>query len=168
MKRITAISTYNQSTIQKKYVKLLLLFSLTVWCTGFLLPICFPEIVGNNIFYQFLKLCYSNVCHQSKAASFYINDNYLLVCARCSGIYLGAFLVLIPISFKKSFFKLSIKPLIVFSIPMILDALAVRLGIYTYSKFNAFITGVLFGSIIIIYIFELLINNFSRTSLAYE
>jgi len=168
MEGITAISTYNQPGRRIKYIKLLLLFGLAIWCTGFLLPIYFPEIVGNNIFYRFLKLCYSEVCHQSKAASFYINDSYLLVCARCSGIYLGAFLVLIFLSFKKSFFKLSLKPLIIFTAPMILDAIAVRFGIYTYSKFNAFITGVLFGSIIIIYIFEVLINYFSRTDLVYE
>ena len=168
MERIKAINTHNQSDRRIKYVKMLLLFGITAWCAGFLLPAFFPEIIGNNIFYQFLKLCYSKVCHQSKAASFYINDGYMLLCARCSGIYLGAFLVLIPLSFKKSLFQLSLKPLIIFSIPMILDAIAIRSGIYTFSKFNAFITGILFGSIIIIYIFEVLINYFSGTRLAYE
>ncbi|MEJ2493242.1 MAG: hypothetical protein P8Y79_02820 [Ignavibacteriaceae bacterium] len=132
MERITAINTHNQSDRRIKYVKMLLLFGITAWCAGFLLPAFFPEIIGNNIFYQFLKL------------------------------------VLIPLSFKKSLFQLSLKPLIIFSIQMILDAIAIRSGIYTYSKFNAFVTGILFGSIIIIYIFEVLINYFSGTRLAYE
>lgn len=149
-------------------IKFLLISGLAFWCAGFLLPVFLPEIAGNNLFYQFLKLCYSRVCHQSNDATFYINGNHLLVCARCSGIYLGAFLVLVPLLFMKPKWKLSLKPFILLTSPLIIDAFAVRLNIYTYSKINAFITGLLFGSIVIIYIFDVLINSLYRAKTAYE
>ena len=163
-----AAISYTKHGIQIPLIKGLLIFSLAIWCAGFLLPAYLPEFAGNNIIYQFLKLLYSRVCHQSQEALFYINGNHILVCARCSGIYLGALLVLITLSFLKIKFILSIKPLLFFSIPLIFDAFAVRLGIYTYSKFIAFLTGMLFGSIIMIYIFETLFNSLRKTGIAHE
>ena len=159
---------YFNSNRQIILIKFLLIFAVGLWCTGFLLPVLLPEIAGNNLFYQFLKLCYSHVCHQSEEATFYFNGSHLLVCARCSGIYLGAFLVLIPLCLVNPNRELSLKPLIFFSAPLIIDAFAVRLYIYSYSKINAFITGILFGSIMIIYIFDVLINSLNRADTAYE
>ena len=149
-------------------INIFLVFVLTAWCAGFLLPLYLPEIAGNNLFYQFFKLCYSHVCHQNEEASFYINGSHILVCARCSGIYLGALVVLILLLFKRTGMNLSLLPLLLFSFPLIIDAVAVRLHIYTYSKFNAFITGILFGSIFIIYIFETIINSLNRSRTDYE
>lgn len=143
-------------------IKILMIVGIAAWCAGFLLPIFLPKISWNNLFYQFLKLCYSHVCHQSEEASFHINGNHVLVCARCSGIYIGALLVGVSIIFIRINLKLSLKPLLFLSAPLIFDAIAVRLNIYSYSKLNAFITGFLFGSIIIIYIFEVVINSFNR------
>ena len=57
--------------------------------------------------------------------------------------------------------KLSLMPLLVFSAPLAIDAFAVRLNIYAYSKTIAFITGLLFGAIVLIYIFETIENSFN-------
>ena len=159
---------YNNPNRRMLIIKSLLISGLALWCVGFLLPVLLPEIAGNNLISQFLKLCYSRVCHQSNEATFYINGSYLLVCARCSGIYLGAFLVIIPLLFMKPEWKLSLKPFVLFTTPLIIDAFAVRLSIYTYSKINAFITGLFFGSIVIIYIFNVLINSLYKAKTVYE
>jgi len=45
-------------------------------------------------------------------------------------------------------------PLLIFSAPLIIDVFAVRLNIYAYSKTIAFITGLMLGAIVLIYILE--------------
>ena len=144
---------------QNYFIRYLLLFSLLFWCAGFFLPAFSLEFTGISFIHFAVKSIYSTVCNQSNTATFSVNDHLLFVCARCTGLYLGAFTAAVFSFFIKNKVDLSLKPLIIFSLPMLIDALSVRLNIYDYSKIVAFITGILCGSIIFIYILEVLENS---------
>ena len=62
--------------------------------------------------------------------------------------------------------SLNLKPLFIFTSPLIFDAIAVRIQLYIYSKALAFTTGLLFGAIVILYIFEALQSQ-SKNSIDY-
>jgi len=124
---------------------------LLLWCAGFSFNAFFP---GNStiIFYPFLKQVYSGVCHQIDYKTFEINNLHLLVCARCSGIYLGAlFSVGGLIIFVKKI-NIPLKYFFISCFPMAFDVILYAAGVYHYTKWLAFSTGILFGSVAIVYI----------------
>jgi uncharacterized membrane protein len=150
-------------TVNKKFkvVNYLLFFLLLFWSVGFLFPVLSPSFTGKPIINQLLNYNYSIVCHQSETSEINFGGAQLLVCARCAGIYLGALFIAIMMLFNLLKLKLSLLPLLIFSVPLVLDAFAVRLNIYAYSKTIAFITGLLFGAIVLIYILEIIENSFN-------
>lgn len=87
-----------------------------------------------------------------------INNSSSLVCARCSGIYAGAFLGSI-ISF---FFSIRIKNrhLSGAIALMLIDVLLVTIGVYEYQKTIAFFTGIILGCIAFLYLYEALVSLF--------
>ena len=94
------------------------------------------------------------MCHQQTEKLLSFSGNHTLVCARCSGIYLGGLLsalLLIFITFKK---VNNGKLIILAALPMLVDVLLYSVGIYVYSKIIALFTGVLFGSVGIVYIYN--------------
>ncbi|MGB5848708.1 MAG: DUF2085 domain-containing protein [Ignavibacteriaceae bacterium] len=144
-----------------KAVKYIFFFLLLFWSTGFLFPVLSPSFAGKAIINQLLNYNYSIVCHQSESSEINFGGAHLLVCARCAGIYLGALFIAITMLFNLLKLKLSLIPLLIFSAPLVIDAFAVRLNIYAYSKTIAFITGLLCGAIVIIYILETIENSFN-------
>ncbi|UCH66085.1 MAG: DUF2085 domain-containing protein [Ignavibacterium sp.] len=141
-------------------LKIIMIFLMILFCTGLLFPVISPEFNGKIYISHLLGNVFSLVCHQSEQATFHLNNLNLLVCARCLGIYFGASLLLIITmirSFKSNF---GIKPLIIFSTQMMLDAIFVRLHFYPYSKTVAFITGLLFGAVVLYYILDTIENSF--------
>ena len=147
-------------------IKLLIVFFLSIWCAGFLFPIIAPQFTTRPFIEQWLKYSFSLVCHQNESASLSLSENHLLVCARCSGIYFGALLTSLIMMFKIFRGSLNLKPLFIFTSPLIFDAIAVRIQLYIYSKALAFTTGLLFGAIVILYIFEALQSQ-SKNSIDY-
>jgi len=144
-----------------KAVNYLFFFLLLFWIVGFLFPVLSPSFTGKPIINQLLNYNYSIVCHQSEASEINFRGARLLVCARCAGIYLGALFIAIIMLFNLLKLKLSFIPLLIFSVPLVIDAFAVRLNIYAYSKTIAFLTGLLFGAIVLIYILETIENSFN-------
>jgi uncharacterized membrane protein len=141
-------------------VKLLMIILLIIFCIGLLFPVVSPEFGGKIIINHLLNNLYSSVCHQSEQALVHINNNQALVCARCLGIYFGA-LILLIITMTKSFkLNFGLKPLLIFSAPMMIDAIAVRFSFYPYSKSFALITGLIFGAIVLFYILDSIENSF--------
>lgn len=68
----------------------------------------------------------------------------MLVCARCAGIYLGAFIAgLSSLIFIAPLINRRV--LILFALPLVIDVLFTFIGVYTYSKSVAFVTGFIFG-----------------------
>lgn len=137
-------------SIKREIFRLSLFFLLAIWIIGFLSP-CL-EISFLFPFYPFQKMIYSNVCHQNTAKSFACNNTSLLVCARCSGIYFGAFISSLFLMFYKKQFNLKTKYLYLLSIPMIIDVALLTFKIYNYNKFVSAFSGILFGSAVFIYI----------------
>lgn len=142
------------------FVKLLFLMLLLFWCAGFLFPVLIPAFEGKPVVSAILSRNYSLVCHQSDSVSIFIGDSHLLVCARCAGIYIGAIVITIILLFGQLKIKHNLKPLIIFSAPLLVDTIAVRIGTYHYSKTIAFITGLLCGAVVIIYILDTIENSF--------
>ena len=158
-----ALPEGKNKSLNKFFVtKLIMIICLIIFCMGLLFPMVSPEINGKNVINIVLSNTYSIVCHQSEQALVYINDSPSLVCARCLGIYLGALLLLLITMVKPFRTNVELKPLLILSTPMMIDAFAVRLGLYVYSKTIAFITGLIFGAIILFYILETIESSFDR------
>ena len=77
----------------------------------------------------------------------------MLVCARCAGIYFGTFITAI-ISLLITLPFVSKKILMIAILPLITDVLLTSIGLYTYSQFLSFMTGIIFG--IVIYLFTII------------
>lgn len=141
-------------------IKLIMIIPLIIFCMGLTFPIVSPEMNGKIIITNVLSSTYSIVCHQSKQSLVYFNNYPTLVCARCLGIYFGALLLLVITMIKSFKTNVALRPLFILSAPLMIDAFAVRLGLYSYSKTIAFITGLLFGAIVLFYILETIESSF--------
>ena len=129
----------------KLLLRSFLLLLLTAWITGFLFPLITSS---HNIFSEYLlKRFYSTVCHQDGKRCINFGYDYMLVCARCAGIYFGAFLVgIISLNYKMPDIKT--KVFIVSALPLLLDVILVFLRFYKYSKSLTLSTGLIFGSVV--------------------
>lgn len=136
------------------YKKILIRFvfslALLFWIVGIISPCISNSFIQSSYPYQ--KLLYSNVCHQNTYKSFTCNNIPLLVCARCSGIYLGAFLVSLLVLISNMKLNVKTKHLVLFSLPMLADVILLSLRFYNYNKMISAFTGFLFGSVVFIYI----------------
>ena len=95
---------------------------------------------------------YSTVCHQNFLKSFTYGNVIFLVCARCTGIYFGAWLSSLIALFLSDNLVFKTKFLVFISIPIILDVMLLTFKFYTYNKLLSSFTGLLFGSVVFIYI----------------
>jgi uncharacterized membrane protein len=140
-------------------VRLLLLFLLSIWISGFLLPVITST---DNLISKFvLSRIYSTVCHQESVKCISIEDTTILVCSRCAGIYTGA-LISGLFSLLVTLPEINKKILIFSTIPLAMDVFFTFTGVYSYSKSVAFSTGLAFGSIIYLLIISELANLFSK------
>ncbi len=110
------------------------------------------------VLFPFLKKIYSEFCHQIDYKTINIFGYKLLVCARCTGIYLGGFISSVYFIFRKTNIKLNKKLFYGVALLMLGDVLFTTFGVYDYSKVIAFSTGLLFGCIVFVYILTLLDN----------
>jgi uncharacterized membrane protein len=98
--------------------------------------------------------CFSTVCHQIPSRSFHLFGFPLAVCARCLGIYAGFLGGLVLYPFQRGFSLVRLpKPAFFWfvSAPIVIDAVANRLGFWTGSNFLRFATGFIWGSILPFY-----------------
>ena len=130
-------------------IRFIFLSILTIWVTGFLLPLV--STIYNPLINFLITKLYSTVCHQESMKCISIDNKSMLVCARCAGIYNGALIAAISSLFIIR--PLNNKRLLLISIiPLLTDVFLVSLGIYSYSRIISFITGIVFGSIIYLFI----------------
>jgi len=140
-------------------IRLLLLFLLSIWIYGFLLPTI--TLFDNTISNMILSRVYSTACHQENVKCISIGNTSMLVCSRCAGIYFGSFtagllslLLIVP--------SISRRVLILSAIPLGMDVLFVLTGVYTYSQGIAFATGLVFGGVMYLFLLKELENLFSK------
>src|SRR3972149_7090550 len=149
----------------KKYLIIFFIF-ICLWCFGIISPVIFQHEKVYQFAKPFLNLTYSQVCHQSHEKTISFWGENILVCSRCTGIYLGAFLtglfslILTKIPKRAFYFLLSS------FILMLIDVSFTTLGIYTYSKLFALVTGLLLGSTLLLFVLEQL--NYLKTQSNYE
>ena len=162
MKAITLNTTSGtslNSVFSSYLIKIIPALLLLLWCTGIFYPILFNNNI-DHVVSTFLSHTYSIVCHQAehKLISFEGSSTYL--CARCTGIYVGALFMavsLLFINFKTNF---SLKLLIITSSIMLLDVISVSISLYNYISWISFTSGILFGAIIYIYLLQIFIKYF--------
>jgi uncharacterized membrane protein len=106
----------------------------------------------------FLKNNYSLVCHQDHHKVITVGVYSMLVCARCAGIYSGAFLVSLINIFLSRQINIARKVLFLSAIPMLFDVIGTTAGLYIYSKTGAFLTGFLFGVVSFLYFYNALLE----------
>ncbi|MGE5364208.1 MAG: DUF2085 domain-containing protein [Bacteroidota bacterium] len=144
--------------------------ALTVWMAGIVFNlIC--AIADNNllVFSPAVKLMYSHVCHQLPAKTISVSGMPFMLCARCSGLYTGAFimslLLLLPVNGGAALSRrMNFRHLIFISLPMLADTILYRTGLYSYSKTLAFVTGILSGSAGFLYILGAFDKRFFTTT----
>jgi len=153
--KINSLNTFNPNRRSSIFLRLFLLTVLSVWILGFIqLPFISQQ---NSLIHYLLSRIYSVVCHQETGKCFIIADRSMLVCARCTGIYLGSLIIgLITFNYKIPIIGMNV--LLLALVPLFLDVLFTGFGIHTYSKFVALSTGLIFGSVI----YLILINEFEN------
>ncbi len=120
-------------------------FIILLWVVGFSSPLIFGNSNNSLIFYPLIHKIYSGVCHQLEYKSFSSFGYYFHVCARCSGIYIGALIFSIYSLFNFTKRHLKIRYLYFGAIPLLIDVLFQSMNIVQYIKISAFITGLIFG-----------------------
>ena len=135
-------------------IRIILFISITIWVFGIFIEFFIPLLNKLAYLFPFLEGIYSTVCHQQPEKLIGINGHHTLVCARCTGIYMGGllsssiFLIISTLNLKDG------KLMLFASIPMLLDVVLYSSGLYDYSINIAFTTGLFFGSIGIVYIYN--------------
>lgn len=135
-------------------LKFFLLIAISLWLTGIFIEFLISYFHELSFAYPFSNRIYSTVCHQQVEKLIVFNGHTSLVCSRCSGIYFGGFISSLILLFVKQLKLKNGKYILLAAIPMLLDVLLYSVGIYTYSKFMALITGFLFGFAGIVYIYN--------------
>lgn len=139
---------------------------MIIWSSGIFSRILLPGTVFKIFPGIFLDKIYSLVCHQDTAKSIFISGNKLQVCARCTGIYIGGLIFSVMALVFPRITPRSKKWLLLSLVPMAADVILYSVGIYDYSKWIAFITGLILGSASILYIFTVIEDYFSELKLS--
>ncbi len=144
------------------YIKSIPVILLLTWCFGIFFPVLFHNSGSFLFSHIFLDKIYSLVCHQQNSKSFFISGDKLEVCARCTGIYCGALIFSIPALIFPKLKPGSKNPLYISMAIMAADVILYSSGVYSYSKWIAFFTGLILGSVSILYIFTGIEDFFSE------
>lgn len=144
-------------TITSYLLKVSFALLLLFWCAG----IFYQFLAADNINYivsTFLKHTYSIVCHQTEHKLISLDGSSTYLCARCTGIYVGALFMAVSLLMINIKINLSLKPLIITSSIILFDVIFVNVHLCKYRSWIAFTSGFLFGAIIYIYVFNVLVT----------
>lgn len=143
----------------------MLFLLITIWYSGifiYLFMLIFPSLVYA---YPVVNNLYSLVCHQNSEKLISLYDGKTLVCARCTGIYSGVFLLSLISLFKNSIDMKSKNLFYISLFVVIFDVLMTTFKLYNYSKTIAFSTGIFFGGVMFLYFRSALNKLFIKTEL---
>ena len=131
---------------------------LTVGTLVFVLLIPVAPIAAANNHNQLALTIYQAfhfLCHQLPERSYFIAGHKLAVCARCTGLYAGFFLMLVLYPLFRSLRDTTLphrRWLLMATAPLVLDFGLTFAGIWENTHTSRFLTGFLFGSVTVFYI----------------
>lgn len=141
-------------------IRFISLSIITIWVFGFIQPML--GIIDNAVINYFLKRAYSLVCHQESYKLITHAGAEMLVCSRCTGIYIGSLLAgLTTLLFAIPQIKTRI--LLFASIPIAADVLLNIIEYYDYSRLIAFSTGMILGITLYLFLMNEIENLFSNS-----
>jgi uncharacterized membrane protein len=155
IRRIGMPSGWKSMSTENEHLSLLVSLGLLVICGSLFLTLFLPPYLASHsgsLVAAFIYLAFSSVCHQMPARSFWAWGSPLAVCQRCTGIYFGMLLFSILTLVRPCLF-LNQRPIrylvVVASLPLALDAMLPHLGLWTSTPLTRFLSGVLFGSMLL-------------------
>jgi uncharacterized membrane protein len=128
-----------------------------VWYIGLSFPIIFSSSQF-IILTPLIKKAYFNICHQESYKVISIAGHQFFVCARCLGIYTGILIFSFASIFMRIIPKHMIMLMIISFVLILADILFYMTGLYGYSKYIGFGTGIFSGSVTFLYILNELDN----------
>lgn len=144
-------------TSKRTYLIFVLL--VAAWCAGILLA---PLLSAHDVrLGSFLYAFYSPICHQLDHRSFHLDGEKLGVCIRCSGIYFTFFVSLLLYPLVRSVSSPTVPHLrwLILAIgPMAVDVVLGFTGIHPSTVFTRFVTGILLGGILPLFLIPPLIE----------
>lgn len=135
-------------------IRLIILLTLSLWMLGIFIEWFIPFVPHLSILFPFLERSYSLVCHQQQSKLLGESMYHSLVCSRCAGIYVGLFISSLVSLIIANYKEPSQKLIIFASVPMLADVFLYSIGVYNYSKYLAFSTGLLLGSVGFLYFYS--------------
>jgi uncharacterized membrane protein len=146
-----------------KRVYTILVFFTALWCIGILLA---PALhVSHPVVASIVYSAYSPICHQLDGRCFHLFEAKWGVCIRCSAIYFSFFLSLLlyPLFRRLSSPSYPGQWWIALAVaPMVIDVLLNFAGIHPSTPLTRTITGMLFGSILPLYIVPPLLEGVAQ------
>jgi uncharacterized membrane protein len=146
---------------RRVYTILLLLIAL--WCLGILLA---PALHSSHpMAASIVYSAYSPICHQVDDRCFHLFDAKWGVCIRCSAIYFSFFisLLLYPLFRHLSSPTFPGRWWIALAVtPMIVDVFLNFMGFHPSTSLTRMVTGVLFGSVLPLYILPPLLEGVAQ------
>ncbi len=134
--------------------KFVISFAILFWIFGIFIEFIIPYFNQLSFVYPFLSRIYSTVCHQQAEKLIVFDNHSTLVCARCSGIYIGGFISSFILLFVSKLKLKNGKLMLFASFPVLIDVFLYSIGVYNYSKIIAFGSGFIFGLVGIVYIYN--------------
>jgi len=108
---------------------------------------------------------FSVLCHQIPERSYFIAGHQLAVCARCTGLYAGFALTMLAYPLIRPLRSMDWPPpvwLVLAAVPMGIDFSLTFLGIWENTHTSRLLTGLLLGSVSVLYVMPGLIELSSR------
>jgi uncharacterized membrane protein len=143
-----------------KLIRIFLLLFILTWCAGYSSLILSTGSDTIKVFQPVLNMFYNNVCHQDLNKTIEINGFHFFVCARCTGIYFGALLFAFAAVIFLKEIRIPVKMHTLSIILLLIDVIINNLFLVNYSRVTAFITGLIFGSIVFLVLLNLIENSF--------
>ena len=137
---------------------------LLFWLAAALLTLLFCSLIlaaplaqstGHDQVAQTLYRSFGILCHQLPERSYFIAGHKFAVCSRCTGVYAGFLLTLLGYPLIRSLRSVEVPArrwLFVFSLPLLIDFALGFFGIWENTHSSRFITGFLFGSVVVFYV----------------
>ncbi len=141
------------------------------------LPFLAPGLaaIGAELPARLIYTLYSPTCHQLPERSLFLFGHKMAICARCTALYLtfwGVGLLyglwgLLPLGRRYRSSPLSLRWLLILSLPMIIDGTSQLLGLHTSTNFLRLVTGALVGGGFGLFVYPNLAAGFSEAKFSH-